>query len=226
VLKRGSGRLDCTQCGRPFNALERLSDEYPDLAREAQRRRYEEDTAAQLEAGADGRAGRSSAGPALPAAPGDSANWPWYLAVAALCLITLVNIAWALRGELPVDSALAMRLHQAGVAGFAPAPEYRDPGRIHLVTRDIHPHPTRPGVLVLSATFVNLAEREQAYPGLTLSLLDTEGHWLAARQFEPTQYLAAESLAGAMLQPDQHVPMLLEFADPGEQAVGFELVFH
>lgn len=226
MLKRGSGRLDCSRCARPFNALERLSDEYPDLARDAQRRRYEEDTAALVETAAERPDAGHTQNQALPEAAGNAPGWPWYLAIVTLSLLTLVNLAWAFRGQLPVDSALAVHLDRAGIAGFAPAPDFRDPSRIHLVTRDIHHHPTRPDVLVLSATFVNLADREQAYPGLTLGLLDTEGHWLAARRFEPSQYLAASTQDLAMLQPDQHVPMLLEFADPGERAVGFELIFH
>ena len=223
TLKRGSGRITCAHCERPFNALEHLHDHYPDLG-DAARRAREENAALGLSASLPD--GESDPGPANPGGgqrPGR--NWPWYLALALLVLVTTANLAWLFRDQLPRDSLLAQRLYAAGFSEFAPPAQFRDPALIHLVTRDIHPHPTRSDVLVLSATFVNLAAQRQPYPGLVLKLLDSDSRPLAARRLEPADYLAAPISSGQLLEPGQNVPILLEFSDPGARAVGFVLLF-
>ena len=224
-LKRGSGRISCAHCERPFNALEHLHDQYPDLSGAARRAREENATLALAGAGA-GHIEPTALTPVDADARQAARNWPWYLALALLLLVTTANLAWLFRTQLPRDSALAQRLYAAGFSEFAPARQFRDPTLIHLVTRDIHPHPTRDGVLVLSATFVNLAAQQQPYPALTLKMLDSDGRALAARSLQPADYLAGPVPAGLLLEPGQNVPILLEFADPGTKAVGFELLFH
>ena len=89
----------------------------------------------------------------------------------------------------------------------------------------MHDHPTRPGVLVLSATFVNLADQGQPYPEIMVALKNSDDRILAARVFQPADYLIQPPDSGAELSSGQQVPLLLEFADPGELATGFELTF-
>jgi hypothetical protein len=80
-------------------------------------------------------------------------------------------------------------------------------------------------MLVLSATFVNLATRTQRYPMLSVTLLDADNRPLARRVFEPREYLLTGVDPDDRMKPGVRTPLLLEFVDPGEQAVGFELVF-
>lgn len=221
LLAQAGGWMQCGDCEKRFNALDALYDEYPDGAAPPapksgtwsppslhSRRETVEATPAFLE----------------PDAP-DRIHWAWKAAVPLLLVVTVANAAWTFRDQLPREGAIAQFLQRQGVEGFEPPVAQPATGRIHLVTRDIHPHPTRAGVLVLSATFVNLAGESQPYPVLSIALMDADNHPLVAREFEPDEYLARGWDATEQLQPDQHVPILLEFADPGEKAVGFELDF-
>jgi len=220
-LAARSGEVRCARCGKVFNALDRLYDDYPDGRRTAHGR---------VEGAEPPEVGRKPA-PDFPAEPDEApvspraTRWPWIAALTVLALATAVNVAWTLRDVVPRDGALARTLHALSVPGFEPPAPFRDPTRIHLVTRDIHDHPSRAGVLVLSATFVNLADRAQPYPELAVTLKDADDRPIAARVFAPTDYLVQAPGPEALLPPDQQVPVLLEFADPGERATGFELDF-
>ena len=177
--------------------------------------------------GADPRAQGPERWPAAPADP--TPNWAWPVLLTLLTALSVLHVGWFLREELPADSPLLQRLQAWRVPGFAPSALATavpaESGRMHLVSRDLHAHPTRQDALVLSATFVNLSSRAQPYPRLTLLLLDPDSRPLQGRTFEPSEYLAAAA-QDEWLAPGQHVPVLLEFTDPGERAVGFEIAFH
>lgn len=220
-LRKASGRFSCRHCSGKFNALDYLSDDYPDATLNRKQKRQESEQRTLREAARTGALDKP-----LAQVADTSRARPWQWTLAALTLITAINLGWAFRGHIPPDSAVGMKLYDLGFSEFAPPQQFRDADRIHLVSRDIHPHPSRPDVLVLSATFVNLAEQSQPYPSLILSMLNSEGHPLAARRLEPSQYLSEEKPQQSLLAPRQHVPLLIEFADPGDQAVGFEMQFN
>ncbi|MEJ2535241.1 MAG: zinc-ribbon and DUF3426 domain-containing protein [Gammaproteobacteria bacterium] len=225
-LARANGRVSCGHCGKAFNALRHLHDDFPDAR--AARRRPEYSTQPPV-LGADTTAAQGAAPARAPDATDTRSRRPssvawWGLAI-VLAVLAIASAGWALRDHVPPDGALAGWLQAMGAPGFEPPGAYRDPRRIHLVARDLHSHPTRPGVLVLSATFVNLADRAQPYPVVAVTLLDPDNAPLVARAFEPDEYLAGDAGAPGALAPGQHVPVLLEFADPGEKAVGFEIAF-
>jgi hypothetical protein len=213
--------VDCARCDKDFNALEALYDDYPDKRRKT----------ASPARDAPPELGRKPI-PAFPAetlappvTPGRP-RWPWIGALVVLSLVTAFNLLWAFRDTIPTDGALAGTLDRLGLPGFAPPETYRDPGRMHLLTRDIHNHPTRPGVLVLSATFMNLSEQAQPYPVVSVTLTNADEQPLGARNFQPQDYLQERPADDALLAAKGQVPILLEFADPGEQATGFEITFH
>ena len=101
----------------------------------------------------------------------------------------------------------------------------KDPEKIQMVSRDMHTHPTRSGILVLSLTFVNLAPRNQVYPELEVTLTDAAHQPVAQRRLQPADYLRPGSDIAAGLATDVYLPVLLELGDPGDQAVGFEIRF-
>jgi len=221
-LARANGRVSCGSCGKAFNALRHLHDDHPDAV--STRRRPDYSTQPPVLGADSAPQDGPPPAPDSPMAVRRSDRGWWALAL-VLALVAAVNAGWALRDRLPRDGALAGWLRDLGVSGFEAPDAWRDPGRIHLVARDLHTHPSRTGVLVLSATFVNLAEREQPYPTVAVTLLDPDNAPLLARAFEPAEYLAVEGERPGTLAPNQHVPLLLEFNDPGEQAVGFEIAF-
>lgn len=150
----------------------------------------------------------------------------WYLLIALLSLVTLSHLAWTFREPLLEEAKIRSLLEDLNVVQAEVSQAFRNPSRIRLVSRDMHVHPTRAGILVLSATFVNLAEREQPFPVLSITLLDAENRPLAARDFQPHEYLLEGADPDSLLAPELHVPILLEFTDPGHKAVGFEMNFN
>jgi hypothetical protein len=101
----------------------------------------------------------------------------------------------------------------------------KDPRRIQLVSRDMHTHPTRSGILVLSLTFVNLSQRNQEFPELEITLMDAANQPVAQRRLQPVDYLRPGADIQTGLAADVYLPVLLELGDPGDQAVGFEIRF-
>lgn len=200
--------MSCGKCGQPFNLLDHLYDEHPERAgRRAQD--YGPETPPVLGDGqdlaADAELARILASePAAEPRPGK----PWRIVFTVLLLITSAHLAWFFWDQLP-----------------GPPKAFHDPASIRLVSRDFHPHPSRPDVLVLSASFVNLASEPQSFPRLSVTLLDADDRPLAHREFQPGEYLPQGVDYDAPLNPQVHVPLLLEFADPGDKAVGFELEF-
>ena len=89
----------------------------------------------------------------------------------------------------------------------------------------MHSHPTRSGILILSLTFVNLAQSPQVFPILEITLLDASNQPIALRRFQPAEYLRPGADSKPGLAADVFLPVLLELGDPGEQAVGFEIQF-
>lgn len=155
-------------------------------------------------------------------------GWLWGVLAGTVLLITLANMAWTFKDgwlQRPVVQQWLQKNGWVDKKAEEPQGLLKDPAKIQLVSRDMHTHPTRTGILVLSVTFVNLAERAQAYPVLRITLLDGGNQAVAQRRFQPEEYLRAGSNTQSGLSPDVFLPVLLELADPGEQAVGFEIEF-
>jgi hypothetical protein len=96
-------------------------------------------------------------------------------------------------------------------------------GQIQLVDKDMRSHPERADTLRLSATIVNRAALHQAFPGLEVILMDSSGQPIASRRFEPSEYLTSGADIEGGMTPEAYLPVILDLADPGRQAVGFEL---
>ncbi len=157
---------------------------------------------------------------------GQSHNRLWGLGAVIVLLATVVNVGWTFRDHwLQQPAVHQWALNNGWIAPEKPQGIYKSPAEIQLVSRDMHIHPTRTGILVLSVTFVNLAQQTQAFPVLRITLLDGGNLPIAQRRLQPVEYLRAGANMNAGLAPDVFLPVLLELADPGEQAVGFEIEF-
>lgn len=163
-----------------------------------------------------------------PAAKGSPQGWLWGSLAVTVLLITVANMAWTFKDGWIQRPAVQNWLQQNGwveAAKEKPQGIFKDTSKIQLVSRDMHTHPTRTGILVLSVTFVNLAEKTQAFPVLRITLLDGGNQAVAQRRFQPQDYLRAGADIQSGLAPDVFLPVLLELADPGDQAIGFEIEF-
>jgi hypothetical protein len=149
----------------------------------------------------------------------------WGLATALLVLLTIANTAWTFHQPLLEYPAVNHWLKQAGWLQVQPQGLLKDPQQFQLVSRDIHSHPTRSGILILSLSFVNLAQRSQTFPDLEITLLDVANQPVARRRLQPADYLRPGFDSKAGLATDVYLTVLLELGDPGEQAVGFEIQF-
>jgi len=79
------------------------------------------------------------------------------------------------------------------------------------------------GVLRLRASIINRAAHAQPYPLLRVTLEDRFGTRVGRREFTPAEYLPGRSAPREPLAPGARADADLSLADPGNQAVGFEL---
>ena len=227
LLADAAGRVRCGRCEHEFNALTRLFDHWPDQHTRPPpfkpgdatpvlgRKESTQDSEVDLPPGPDSRG-------ELRRDPNRAA---WIAMFVILLLITASNLAWTFREPLLANEHVRKALVGAGLAPMEETGPFRDSGRLHLVSRDMHKHPSRTGMLALSVVFVNRADQPQPYPGLEVTLTDASGLALARREFSAGDYLPGNGDRQALLAPNVHIPILLEFEDPGDNAVGFEISF-
>ena len=79
------------------------------------------------------------------------------------------------------------------------------------------------GVLRLRASIVNRAPRAQPFPLLRVTLEDRFGGQVGRREFTPAEYLPGHATPRELLGAGARADADLSLADPGNQAVGFEL---
>lgn len=227
LISHARGLVQCGQCGRVFSALSFLFDEWPSG------QAYGPAKGADAAPPVIGPARKEKHGSESDSSEGDEGDekkskpnhLAWGLATALLILLTIANTAWTFRDPLVETPWVNDRLNQSGWLQVEQDGLLKDPQQFQLISRDIHTHPTRSGILVLSLTFVNLAERAQVFPVLELTLLDAANQPVARRRLQAADYLRPGADIEAGLATDVYLPVLLELGDPGSQAVGFEIRF-
>jgi predicted Zn finger-like uncharacterized protein len=100
-----------------------------------------------------------------------------------------------------------------------------DLSRIELVNRDVRKHPRVAGALLINATLVNRADFSQPYPVLEVTFSNSSGTPVAARRFDPAEYLGEQADIKAGMPGDTPLQVVLEIEDPGEDAVSFQFEF-
>jgi hypothetical protein len=151
-------------------------------------------------------------------------DWSW-LAIPLLVLALLLQVAIADRANLAADRNWRPRIATLCALLGCSIPPWREPAALHVTSRDLRPHPTLPGVLVVSATFRNDAPFAQPWPQLQLSLQNLDGESLGLRRFAPREYLGRNPPAGG-IGAGQSASIRLEILDPGKRAVAFGFEFH
>jgi hypothetical protein len=151
-------------------------------------------------------------------------RWSWF-AAPLLLLALLLQVAVADRARLAADRDWRPRIGAlCGLLGCE-LPPWREPAAQHVTSRDLRPHPTLPGVLVVSASFRNDAPYAQPWPQLQVSLQNLDGEALGLRRFAPREYLGTQSPPGG-IGAGQSASIRLEILDPGKRAVAFAFEFH
>ena len=155
--------------------------------------------------------------------PTRGSRWLW-LAVPALTLSLFLQIAIADRARLAADPVWRPRIIALCDLLRCSVPAWREPGALHIISREIRPHPSAPGVLLVTATFRNDAAFAQAWPQLQLSLTNLDGDSFGLRRFAPREYLGSDP-ATPLIGAGQSATITLEIVDPGRRAVAFGFDF-
>lgn len=149
----------------------------------------------------------------------------WVLACAALALLLGAQLVWAERRPLLHNPSFAPWLRSACAHLGCRLPLIADVDKLQLVSRDVRPHPSVPGALIISATVRNEAAFAQPYPVVTITLSDLDGNRIAMRRFRPSDYLDDATARTRGLAPGASTAMVFEVKDPGKKAVAFEFGF-
>jgi hypothetical protein len=150
--------------------------------------------------------------------------WIAWAAVPLLAIALLLQIAIADRARLAADADWRPRIENLCAIMGCAIPPWREPDAFHLTSREVRPHPSAAGALLVSASFRNDARFAQPWPQLELSLANLEGDSLGLRRFAPREYLGAAP-ASAFIGPGQSASLTLEVRDPGKRAVEFHFDF-
>ena len=147
-----------------------------------------------------------------------------WIAVPLLAALLVLQVLLADRARLSADATWRPRMLALCRLAGCTLPPWREPSAFHVTARDLRPHPSAPGALLVTATFRNDARFPQAWPVLQLSLANLDGEPLGLRRFQPHEYLGAEP-STALVAPGQSASVTLEVLDPGKRAVSFEFGF-
>ena len=119
-------------------------------------------------------------------------QWLSWLSIPLLAIALIVQVLVADRARLAADAHWRPRIIVlCGWLGCQ-VPPWREPSALHITSREIRPHPSAPGVLLVTATFRNDAAFAQPWPQLQLSLANLEGEALGLRRFSPEEDLGSE----------------------------------
>lgn len=145
-------------------------------------------------------------------------------AIGALALLLLVQLLLADRAVLAADARWRPLVAAACGALRCTLPPWREPHAFQVLERDVRAHPTRAGVLRVSARMRNDARWAQPWPLLRLTLSDVHGRAVASRAFRPREYLGGAPTQSA-LASGHSAALVMEIVEPGPQAVAFTFDF-
>jgi predicted Zn finger-like uncharacterized protein len=152
-------------------------------------------------------------------------RWPWMVGSATLSLLLAAQIAYAEREYLLAQPSLRPLVERACDAIDCELPLRKQSSDLTLLTRDIRPHPSVRGALIVSATLRNEADFSQAFPLVEITLSDLDENRVAMRRFQPREYVGDARAISSGIAPGATAALVFEVLDPGKNAVAFEFRF-
>lgn len=153
---------------------------------------------------------------------GATRRWPQLAVAAALALLLIIQLVHYNRDALAATDLVGGPIKALYARLGQPLEPHWD-----LAAYDVKQWgaatDSAPGALRLRASVLNRAARAQPYPLLRVTLEDRFGAKVARREFTPAEYLPGHAAPQALLAPGARADADLSLADPGSQAVGFEL---
>lgn len=150
----------------------------------------------------------------------------WAAGALILAVGLAIQYTW-FHGEAILDRYPELRpsLEKLCVLLGCELPIRRDLEAVRLLSRDVRPHPRYRDTLLVNATLVNEAEFTQPYPVLQLEFSDVSGTPLAARRFQPAEYLDKNIKIEEGMPPGLPVHIVLELQWLKQAPVSFEFKF-
>lgn len=149
-----------------------------------------------------------------------------WIAGCALLLVTLAaQLGWSERAHWIDSAGVRAWLEPACARLGCRLPLRHDPAHLALLSRDIRPHPSVAGALIISATLRNDAPFAQPYPTLKVTLSNLDERRIAMRRFTPREYVGDTAALAAGLGPGASSTVAFEVVDPGQDAIAFEFDF-
>ena len=152
-------------------------------------------------------------------------NGMWVFGSFILLLVLGAEIAWAERDLWINDSSFRPAIVDACARLGCNVPLRKNDELLQLASRDIRPHPSVAGALIISATLQNEGNFAQPFPIVEITLSDLDEQRIAMRRFSPEEYISDQRALLAGLAPNAKAPLVFEVADPGKNAVAFEFKF-
>ncbi len=156
-------------------------------------------------------------------APVRSTHWRYWLVVAALALLLVVQVLLAQREALAANARWRPLISSACALFGCDVPAWREPAAFTMLQRSVQPKPGQRGVLHVSASFRNDARWEQPWPTVMLTLSDMDGRQVGQRAFVPADYLGPGT--SGHIAPGQSATIQLDVVEPARQVVAFTFDF-
>lgn len=165
--------------------------------------------------------------PQLEARPVRATMKTLFYAVSNLLLVAALAVQYAYSHRIPLQENEALRpwLDTLCKVTTCPMPPKRDLSKIELVDNMMQSHPRYKNSLLITATLINRADYVQPYPIVEITMTNLQQKVVARRTFRPEEYLVGDT-AEMGFTPNIEVALMLEVADPGNNAVGFKFDFY
>jgi len=245
ILGRGHGLVRCGHCNATFDSLRTLvahlppepferipphpTDAHPPAVTVPVYRPNPQQVTFEFDPDerAQHRARRSTSTPKFARTTGRRAGraWPWVLGTTVLALSLGAQLAYAERTQLLENRLVRPWLDRACESLHCQLPPRHDTSQLTLVSRDIRPHPSVKGALIISATLRNDGDFAQSYPTVEITLSDLDENRIAMRRFHPREYVSDTRVLAPGLAPGTTASLVVEVQDPGRNAVAFEFKF-
>ena len=151
-------------------------------------------------------------------------DWRPLAVIAALAVLLLLQVLLSDRERLAADARWRPAVGAACAVLQCEVPAWRQPAAFTLLRRDVRPHPARPGVLHVSASFRNDAVWPQAWPVLVLTLSDIDGRRVGARAVGPGEYMGEATLP-ATIASGAEATVDMDILEPAPDVVAFTFDF-
>ena len=156
--------------------------------------------------------------------PPSRRDWRPIAAIAGLALLLLLQVLLSDRERLAADARWRPLVVAACAVLQCDVPAWREPAAFTLLRRDVRPHPARPGVLHVSASFRNEAVWPQAWPVLVLTLSDIDGRRVGTRAFQPREYMG-DAILPPTIASGTDAGVEMDILEPAPDVVAFTFDF-